>query len=276
MTLAIYWKHTYCLEGPDGGRYLQRVSSRVRGEEIASYLDALANPKVCPSDVVQIHVKPRYPESLPTGAYVDLLDDLSYVERLKSRRDIRLVAMTRVLEEYLHEQLPEHEIVYIPHHHVNFERTRRESRSIKRCGYVGVNNIFQQTSARGIGRMLEQVGLEFESLFNFERREDILAFYQRIDLQVIPLFGFRTDWPTGHPTKIWNAASFGIPTIAWPVRGYAEATGYYLPAADPEDMAKKARAIADGTHYDLWPERLIAKAEEYHIERIAELYRGLR
>ena len=80
----IYYKKTY-FEDRKEGTVLCRVSSRIRGEEISEYLGNIKT---------NIYVKPRHLEEVKNGDYVDILDDPTYVERLKSRPNIKVIAMS--------------------------------------------------------------------------------------------------------------------------------------------------------------------------------------
>ena len=97
--------------------------------------------------------------------------------------------------------------------------------------------------------------------------------YKSIDLFVI---GF-LDCNRPHivPTKIVNAASFGIPTIAKPILGYKELKGYYVPANNIEELLAEAKKFKDLKYYHHWAKKVLAMAEKYHIEKIAKLYRKL-
>ena len=82
----------------------------------------------------------------------------------------------------------------------------------------------------------------------------------------------RQQRPLKNPMKVYNAASFGIPTVGYPEVGYREWDGYYTAVQTVDEMVDAVRALqVDGWNAD----RLIGRAEEYHIERIAPLYRGL-
>ena len=74
------------------------------------------------------------------------------------------------------------------------------------------------------------------------------------------------DRPLKNPLKIVNAMSLGIPTIAYPEMAYKEIEGYYTRCNKIEDLITKPK-------YD--KKALIEKAEEYHIDNISKLYRGL-
>jgi hypothetical protein len=238
--ISIFAKHTFFLgeAGKEENWELKRVSSRIRGEEIAEYLGAKLNQER--SDV-NIYVKGCGHGQLKDGDYVDILDDVWTVDWLKDRPGIRVIAMSLSHLDWLKEQL-KNEIVYIPHHHLNFERVRKTGKGMV-TGYVGAPQNIKADIY----------------LTNFKTRQDIIDFYKKIDIQVI---GDVPDVPYYHPTKIINAMSFGIPTVAPKKMGYREVEGFYFQSIEELKNGWDA-------------ERLIKEAEKYHISKIAELYKKL-
>jgi len=91
--------------------------------------------------------------------------------------------------------------------------------------------------------------------------------YKKIDKQII---WRKNNVPLKNSLKIVNAMSFGIPTIAYPEIGYSDVDGYYFKARTVEDLKK---LIRKDLVYD--KERLVKKAEEYHIDNISKLYEEL-
>lgn len=243
--ISIFAKPTYFL-GPENRKeswILQRVSSRIRGEEIAEYLGAKLNEER--SDV-NIYVKNCRTEEVKDGDYVDVLDDIWIMEWLKFRPKVKVIAMSLSHRDWLRSILS-NEIVYIPHHHVNFERAVRTRKEITTVGYIGA----RQT--------IKVEGFKFVYEKNFKTRQDVIDFYKKIDIQII---GEVPDNPYYHPTKIINAMSFGIPTVAPKRMGYREVKGFYY---------QNIKELKDG-----WDaERLINEAEKYHISNIAKLYQQL-
>ena len=243
--ISIFAKPPYFLgeEGKKEGWILQRVSSRIRGEEISAYLGANYNQER--SDI-NIYVKGCRHDQIKDGDYADVLDDLWTTDWLKNKPGIKVIAMS--LSHYdLLKSILKNEIVYIPHHHVNFEREVRTRTEVTTCGYIGAS------------QRIEVKGFKFIYSTNFKTRQDIIDFYKKIDIQVI---GDVPDVPYYHPTKIINAMSFGIPTVAPKKMGYREVEGFYF--QDIEELRNGWDA-----------ERLIREAEKYHISKTAELYQQL-
>lgn len=274
--ISFFAKHTYLLDDPNkpGEVYLQRVSSRIRAEEIANYLGAKLNPTEGFENDVHIYVKHYRTDQIQDGDYVDVLDDLHVTELLKKRPGINVIAMSKPHVDYL-KSLLKNKIFYIPHHHVNFERILRKRKKIINCGYVGTNSRHDLRVNQEVGKRLADIGLKFTPLFNFTTRDDIIKYYQQIDLQIIGYFD-HMDIPYYHQTKIVNAMSFGIPTIASPRLGYSEVKDFFVAINNLDELVIAAEKFKDPTYYNSWPEKIIKEAEKYHISNIAKLYRSLK
>lgn len=238
--ISIFAKPPYFLgdNGKETEWLLQRVSSRIRGEEIAEYLGAKLNGE---RSEVNIYVKGCRTGDVQDGDYVDVLDDIWIFDWLKDRPKVKVIAMSLSHQDWLRSKLT-NEIVYIPHHHMNFDRVIKTGKGMV-TGYVGAP---------------QKVKADIY-LTNFKTRQDIIDFYKKIDIQVI---GEAPDVPYYHPTKIINAMSFGIPTVAPKIMGYKEVEGFYF---------YSLQELKKGWDAD----RLIKEAEKYHIENIAERYRQL-
>lgn len=271
--ISIFARHTYLLGDEKQGLYLQRVSARIRGEEIAEYLGAKLNPKEGFENDVCIYVKPMHLDHIKDGSYVDLLDDLHLFEYLKNRPAIKVIAMSLSHFEFLKKEL-KNEVILIPHHHVNFERTKRDRREITTAGYVGVNTAKHRNINHKVKRALRRISLGFMPLFNFQIRQDIIDYYKKIDIQVIGYFDYQ-DIPYYHPTKIINAAAFGIPTVANRRLGYKEVEDFYIPVDNMEQLLVEVGKLKDPEYYNQWSDKIVKEAEKYHISNIAKLYRKL-
>lgn len=271
--ISIFAKHTYLLGNEKQGLYLQRVSSRIRAEEITHYLGAKLNPREGFENDVCIYVKPTRLDHIKDGAYVDVLDDLYTFEHLKERPGIKVIAMSLPHFEFLKKEL-KNEVILIPHHHINFERIRRSRKKIITCGYVGVNTASHRSLNHKIKRALRKVNLYFVPLFLFQTRQDIINYYQSIDIQVIGYFDYH-DIPYYHPTKIINAASFGIPTVAGRRLAYKEFDNFYIPVDNMDELLTEIEKLKDRKYYNQWSDKVAKAAEKYHISNIAKLYQQL-
>lgn len=273
--ISIFAKHTYLLDSPlKDGKYLQRVSSRIRGEEIAEYLGAKFNPKKGYENDVRIFVKACGVRHIKDGDYVDVLDDVWMVKWLKEHPGVKVIAMSISHYKFLKKEL-KNKIVLIPHHHINFERILRDRKEIINCGYVGANSTFHQKMNRKIKAALEKIGFNFTPLLNFQTRQEIIDYYKTIDIQIIGYFDYIKDSPYYHPTKIINAMSFGIPTIAGPKLGYKDVDDFYIHVNNMDELVGEALRMKDPKQYNEWPAKIIKEAEKYHISNIAKLYQAL-
>lgn len=280
MNISFIAKPVFFKPGSTGGVYPVRLSSRIRGEEIASFLGAeYSENGKCKYDI-RIYVKPESLKSIRDGDYIDILDRVRIIPELKTRPKIKVIVMSKVHYDYFKKEL-ENKIYYIPHHHINFENKRRVKNKSIVGGMVGKAGPLSYPSFNEIKKCLAKVGIEFKECFTYETRQDLLDFYNEIDFQVIWFFnlpGRNKDYDSfyRHPTKIANAASFGIPTIAQNIRGHQEFEEDYLVAESYEDIAKEAEKLKDDSLYNQLSERLIEKAKEYHISQIAKLYKQLK
>ncbi len=250
-----------------------RLSSRIRAEEMSAHLGAKFNPTKDFEKDVCIHVKPRTFDNIRDGDWVDFLDGDRGVEaQLKAHPKVKVIAASQTSYEYLKNHLP-NEIVLIPSHHLNMERVKRKRRKISVAGYIGSPSVQATKSYEKIAQQLKRVGYDFITCFDYKQRQDAINLYKSIDLFVI---GF-LDCNRPHivPTKIVNAASFGIPTIAKPILAYKELEGYYVPANNIEELLVEAKKFKNPTYYRQWAKKVSAMAEKYHIEKIAKLYRKL-
>ena len=275
MSISFFAKHTYLLDDPNepGKVFWQRLTSRVRAEEIATYLGAKMNPTKGYENDVCIYVKWYRLDAVKDGAYIDVLDDRHAVERLKGRPGIKVIAMSKPHFEFLKTVL-KNEIVYIPHHHINFDRVKRTRKRILNCGYIGSNPTHDVQLNKDIASRLKKIGLNFIPYYHFDTRQDIINYYRKVDIQVIGHFD-RLDNPFYHQTKIVNAMSFGIPTIASPRLGYTEVKDFFIPVNTMDELVKAATTLKDPKVYNQWPKKIIAESEKYHISEIAKLYRQL-
>jgi glycosyltransferase involved in cell wall biosynthesis len=248
-----------------GEKYLIRVSARTRGEEMAEYLGAKFNPTVC-DDGIRIFVKPRNLKKVRDGDYVDIIDGIELVEQLRQRPKIKVITMSLVEHECLSEIL-ENELHLIHHPHINFENIEHKKGDRLVGGIVGkpsgyANNLYEKIKAR-----LAKEGIEFTKCYNFQTRDEMVKYYASIDFLVIwfPEWEARDQWYR-HPTKILNAMSFGVPSLAHPIAGYKEVEGFYIPIETIDDIVDKI-----GTKL---PD-IRKEAEKYHISKIAEKYKQL-
>lgn len=248
--------------------HLYRGSSMIRGEQMAHYLQAQYNPKkkvgVC------IYVKPESMDGIEDGDYIDVVDGAHLVDWLKERPKIKAIACSQSSYQYLKDNL-KNEVVYLPQHHCNYQRIPRKRKGVKVVGLIGHQSGFP-LSIEEVTQQLRSIGVDFITKFDYRHRQEVVDFYQKIDLQII--------WPTGdrlykNPLKIINAASFGIPTVAPRKLAYQEMEGFYIPVKTVDELVKEIEKFKNLKYYDQWSKKIRAEAEKYHISQIAKLYRKL-
>jgi len=246
---------------------MMSLSSLIRGHQIAERLGAKLNPTEGYENDVCIYVKPgeRKFEGIP---YIDIVDEEGALIR---HPEIPVIACSefsgKVLSKYPHKK-----IVVIPQQHCNFERLKRTRNDITCVGMIAQPGAWPYVP-KEIGERLKERGIEFVQYSNFLTRQDIVDFYQKIDVQVMwrPF-----NLKMGNPLKLVNAMSFGVPTIALPDNGILELEGYYLKAYTPDDVITQLdRLIREPSLYEEYSLKGLAKAEEYHIDNICKLYKEL-
>jgi len=249
----------------------QRLSSRIRGEEMAAYLGAKLNPTKGYENDVCIHVK-HFGAQVKDGHWFDFLDGQNNLELVKKRPGVNVIAASQNSYETLKEAIP-NRLELIPQHHINTDRLRNKEHDVLTAGYVGSPSPTAFRLYEQIGKALSVVGIPFVSCFDFKSRQDAIDLYQQIDLFVIG------PWPDNNPhkipTKLINAASFGVPTIAYPLPGYKELEGKYVRADDVDELVKEAEKFKDSSYRQEWVERAVEMSEPYHISHIAKLYQEL-
>lgn len=264
-------------ENYHGRGHLMRVSSIIRGDQIADAIGARYNPIEGYRDDVCIYVKPHLKKgSLNFNfegrkAYLDIIDGHNLGAALKNYPDVGCIVCSRADEEVMKQEL-DNEVVYIPQHHCNFNRLKRTQRGIKRCGVIGTEPQFDWLPD-GIEKELAYRGIELVKFSKFLQRQDIIDFYLSIDLQVV----WRPHRKIlSNPLKIVNASSFGIPTIAYDEPAFREMDDCYIPVTTLDEFFKETDKLR--SQYQLYFEysqRCLMKSEFYHIENVAKMYQEL-
>lgn len=210
-----------------------------------------------------IYVKIAPPENFGPDTYLDILDAERRVEWLVDHPKCGVIVASLSSKEYL-EDLLKRPVILIPQHHCNYERLRRFRKSIRVAGVIGGPGAVQCD----LDELNRTLGIEFRWQQKYRSRQDVVDFYKDLDVQVVWRLQQR---PLKNPLKIINAASFGIPTIAYPEIAYKEIDGLYFQAETMEHVAHALEIIRQGFDDD----GLVMMAEKYHIERIAKLYEAL-
>ena len=272
--MIINARHTYWTPGYTKENCLHRVSSRVRGEEVSEYLGWNFNTKREEGEVC-IFLKPRHLKHVKDGDYVDVMDDLDVLPLLKDRPKVNVISMSEAHDKHLRSILP-NKITLIYHHHINFERGKRVKNKKLVGGMIGSPSKAAYAIVKKIKDRLKEIDVDFTTCFNFKTRKDMIDYFKSIDFLVIWWYDF-FDRKTfyRHPTKVINAASFGIPTLSHRIDGYSEMEGFYIPIETLDDIVREVEKLKDDKCYNEWQEKLINEAEKYHISKTTKEYRKL-
>ena len=262
-------------------RHWARVSTLIRAVQIADRLGAKLNPTQGFNNDVCIYVKPPYKRGndfLFEGkkAYLDVVDELTFCDLLRKHPEVGVLSLSDWNFRILKKILPNNKVVNIPQQHCNFERLKRVRREITTVGIIGAPNAFGYLP-QGLKEALAQRGMELMEFSNFTTRQDVVNFYMGIDIQVVwrPYYNYRRDILV-NPLKIVNASSFGIPTIAYSEPVFGEMEGCYIPVHTLDEFLTNLNNLKSHPDlYDKYSKRCLEKAQEYHIEKIAQLYKNL-
>ena len=257
-------------------RHLQRVSSIIRGEQIAAQIGAKLNPKRGYENDVCIYVKPHVPRGYDfkfegRKPYLDIIDGWTLGPVLTMHPEVTAIACSRTDCDTLG-QIVNNKIIFIPQHHCNFERLKRDRDQITTVGVIGTSGAFPFLPA-DLKERLKDRGMDLIEFSQFYTRQDIIDFYRKIDIQIV-WRPYRKK--LANPLKIVNGASFGIPTIALDEPYFHELKGYYFPVRNLEDFLTRLDALRSSPSlYADYSERCFKKAEEHHIENVGKLYKNL-
>lgn len=252
-----------------------RATSLIRGEQIAEFIDARLNPSSGYENDICIYVKPYYRDNeefrFEGRAYLDLIDTFSLTGLAAKHPEITVIACSKYDQKVISEAI-KNKVICIPQHHCNFERVQKKSNQVKTVGVVA-NPSAMKYLPEGLAERLAKIGLDFLPFEDFRGRQDIVNYYKKIDLQIV-----WRPWFTqlSNPLKMVNAASFGVPSIALDEPAFTEMSGVYFPVRTLEEFITQAETLKNSPKlYESYAQKCIAKAEDYHIENIAKLYKAL-
>jgi|SRR3989344_4653377 len=260
--------------------HLMRISSITRGEQIADYIGAKLNPTDGYQNDICIYVKPPSnpgQDFLFEGrkSFLDICDAPGCINLLKNHPEVIVISCSDWMSEILAKTVP-NKVVMIPEHQCNFERLRRNRKEITTVGCIGTAGSFKYMP-KDIREELSKRGIEFIEFSQIFTRQDVVNFYLNIDIQIIwrPQLNSSSN-QLRNPLKIVNAASFGIPTIMYAEKSAEEVNGCFIPVHNLDEFLTELDKLrSDPNLYDQYAKRCIEKSEEYHIEKIAKLYKNL-
>lgn len=270
--------------------YTRGVAGYVRGHQMALYLGGKENPTKGFKNDICIYVKILPPENPPKHTYLDVDDSWQAAEYLKTHPKLGVIAISETAKDYLSKLLGRDDIIFIPHQHCNFERwVRPWRRPVKTVGIVGATSSFQYP-LDVFGQQLKKIGLELKYERNRWRayrsvpdkglRLKICDFYKSIDIQVVwrPVYKYSREAPFKNPNKLENAGSFGIPTVSFPEPSFVrEWNRRFIQVNSVGRLIKVCNRLkSDSQYYRWYARKALQRAEDYHIDKIAELYRKLK
>jgi hypothetical protein len=257
--------------------HLLRGSSLVRGEQVASRLGAKLNPVSGYENDICIYVKPSAP-SLHTGkvklarySYIDVIDSDNVLYFVRQNPNVGVIICSQVDYDRLSQELY-NKVVFIPQHHCNFERIKRDKEEVVTVGVIGAPGLIARFP-KDLEKRLAKVGMKLLKYSAFRSRQDVVDFYRKIDIQLV-----WRPWPMNlsNPLKIINAASFGIPTIAFEESVFSEVDDCYIPVKTLDELIDQTLQLKIAPSlYTMYKDRCLDKAEEYHIDRIVNIYKKL-
>lgn len=257
--------------------HLQRVSSIIRGDQVADEIGAKYNPESGYENDVCIYVKPYVKKGDDfkfegRKAYIDIIDGHNLAHLAHKHPEVGVITCSEADYNLMKGELPRNEVVLIPQHHCNFENITRTRKEISRVGVIGTKNAFPFLPD-GIKEELSNRNIELVEFSEFFTRQDIIDFYMSIDVQIV--------WRPykkilSNPLKLVNAASFGIPTIALDESAFWELGNTYIPVDDLEGFLKSLDDLRNNPSlYEHYSNQLIGIAKNYHISAIGERYKEL-
>lgn len=275
MSISIFAKRPFRARRD---RHLQRVSSIIRGQQIAAQIGAKLNPETDYENDVCIYVKPHVPRGYENKVqfegkktYLDIIDGWALGPVLKNYPQVTAIACSRTDYDTLG-QVASNKIIFIPQQHCNFERVKRDRDQITTVGVIGTTWAFHWLPEDLKDRLAER-GMNLLEFSEFYTRQDIIDFYKKIDVQIV-WRPYRKK--LANPLKIVNASSFGIPTVALDEPYFKEMDGCYLPVQNLESLLARLDELrASPALYEDYSRRCLKKAEGYHIENVAKLYQAL-
>lgn len=262
-----------------GDHHLQRVSSIIRGSQIAHHLKARLNPTEGYDDDVCIyvkpHVKPHEDFEFKGHPYLDIIDGWILLHLARKHPEVTLITCSYPDFEYVSAQV-DNKVLLIPQHHANFERIRHTPTEVKRIGVIGTKPAFAFLPET-LKDDLEKRGIELVLFSTFQNRTDIVNFYKTIDLQIVWRPYMKSQKiPLSNPLKLVNGASLGVPTIALSEPAFTEMAGCYFPVETYNELIAHVDTLQKNpsllTEYS---KRCFEKAEVYHIDKIGKSYKDL-
>lgn len=227
---------------------------------------------------VKPHVKPGEDMEFSGHPYLDILDGFGLIHLAQKHPDVPVIVFSELDVETISNYV-KNKIILIPHHHVNFERVKRERDTVTKVGVIGSYGAFKFIPDE-IRHGLADRDMELVEFSEFYPRMSVVHFYTHIDIGLVwrPYNNY-SQKPyrlLANPFKIVNNSAFGVPTVAFDEPPFAEMKDCYIPVHTPEEALEQIDTLRTSkTLYNDMSKVCLEKAEPYHIENIAKLYQAL-
>lgn len=248
----------------------------IRAQQIGNWIGAKVQPDSGYENDVCIYVRRTPCISKFKKMYCDIVDAHSLVKWLPRHENFGAIAICPSAFDYMKSKL-KNEIVMIPQQHCNHGNIQRIRTEVKTVGFIGDWATFAPYEIE-IREKLHKIGLQLD--FNYFTRKNslVVKFYQGIDVQVVWRKPFTDEFiHYKNALKLYNAGSFGIPTVAYPEPGFMrEYSGCFLPANTIDQLIGFCEDLKNESGlYNVFSTLARQRAENYHISKIAELYKTL-
>lgn len=254
------------------------VGGSIRADQIAPYLNARVNPTSDFENDICIYTNILPPEDTPSKAYWDLNDFWPFKEWAIEHPNVNLIAMSRVAQQFVSRAI-NRDAIFLPQHHCNFLRERRQRDEVKVVGLVGGSRSCEVDHDL-LRERLNAIGMEYQELMFPRFRNSIVKFYKTVDIQVVwrpRRSKSRGAGMLSTPLKLANAGSFGIPTVSYPEKSYVdELDTCFMQATTFDALIDGVKRLKDDKGlYKEMADECIKQTEKYHIEHIVKRYQLL-
>lgn len=259
--------------------HAHRISTYIRGIQIAEHLGARFNPEDNYNDDVCVYIKPRRNyqpiEQVKIGGarkYLDIVDDVEQLKLLDLYDMTTIVCSKNDFVTVKDMLLPGSKLFCIPQQHCNFERIRRNRNTITTVGMLGGH----LEAPRGLREALDERGMNLVECTDFFTRQDTVNFYSNIDIHIV-WRPWIVNNRLSNPLKIVNASSFGVPTIALYEDTFREVNRSFISVRSLWDLLYYIDTLRWSTDlYSEYAEIGIEISEPYHIDNIGKMYEQLQ
>jgi hypothetical protein len=253
-------------------------SVQIRGNQIASYFEGSTVDNLSYSDGTNIYIKVIPCNFIPDNCYCDIVDNSKLLNWISESPQVKVIVISKLGFNYVKKYIRSTRIKLIPQHHCNKENFIRPDRPIKVVGFVG-SEVSCQISFQLLERGFSNVGLDFIWLLPPFILDQVVEFYRKIDIQIVYRIWDIEDKNINlkDGLKLFNAGSFGIPTVSTSEPGYNEEfKGIYLEVKSLRELIEKCILLKRNRNfYQELSRKVLSKSKSHHIDRIIPLYKEL-